>query len=169
MKHWLALAALICFGSNAAQAAVDVFSAQFSTYTYKTVSVSTFTPTPLFVGTLSGSVTAFFDIMGVRKELEVQNVDPSTTTFASCVMDISSNAVVGYLTANQIEYSIHPASSPYLGYAIPPIGLNPTSSWKPNPAVADPNGRFFVPWCLCYGVGKAASACNLEVYQRGSY
>lgn len=168
MKHWLALAALICFGSNAAQAAVEIYSVPYSSYTYKTVSVSTSTPTPLFVGTLGGTTTDFYDIMKSRRELEVQNVDGSSTTFAACVVDVSSSLAAGYLSANQIEYAVHPGSSPFAGSALPPSGLNPTFTWKPAVALQDNNNHWFVPWCLCYGVGKSASACNLEVIQKGS-
>ncbi len=168
MKYWLALAGLICFGSTSVHADQSIYQAPYSTYTYKTVVVSTYVPTPLFVGTLGGTTTDFYDIMKNRRELEIQDVDSSTTTFASCVIDISSNLPAGYLSANQVEYGVHPSTNPLLGSVIPPVGLNPTYSLKPSVDVGDGIGHYFVPWCLCYGVGKAASQCNLEVIQKGA-
>ena len=74
MKHWLALAALICFGSTASHAAIEIDEVINSSCTNVNVLVSSSVPTAL----ISSSTQ-----MNFRKVVEVQNLDATANLYVS--------------------------------------------------------------------------------------
>ena len=154
MKHWLALAALICFGSTATYAETDIRDVISSSETVITVLISSSVPTALFVGVLSGTTTQYLNIMGNRKTLDIQNIDPSTFTWTSCLIDVSSSLPAGYLAANQVQYG--PAPTNGIGRAIWPQG----QVWPTKLTASNGNGRYFIPWCKNNG-GVASSSVTV--------
>ena len=160
MKHWLGLAALICFGSATAQAEDAFKNVLSSSDTIITVSISSVTATPLFTPTLSGASTGFWLIMGSRKVLEVQNLDISSYTWVSCLPQAVALNQVSTTTLSMSTFA--PAVSSSLGKAIWPQG----GKWSPNLEASDGKGNYFVPYCLSIGGNKSV---NVGVEQGASY
>ncbi len=175
MKHWLGLAALICFGSATAQAGVDTQNVISSSDTIVMVAVSTITPTPLFAqyfnsallpGTTNLSLvpgtTGFLTIMPGRKRLEIQNIELSTNSWVSCMpcaqaLTLSSSTLA--LT------NACPAPSATQGKMI----LGAGGTWAPNLTDSNQNGKYFDPWCIAFSTSPNRGTLNLSIEQGASY
>lgn len=138
MKHWLMLAALICFGSPAAHADVGTYDVMNDSITINDVSISSYTAgtTALFTASLIGATTSFPTLMENRKVMEIQNVDSSNSAW--CRISLSSTSANGDLSL------VKPTSlSTTSGRKI-----SAGSSWILDLPSRDNTGRVFIPWCV---------------------
>ncbi len=165
MKHWLGLAALICFGSISANAQTQTYDIECDTVTSFTVSVTSYSTTggniALFSASLVGATTSFPLVMPSRKYLEISNVDTSSNTM--CSVDVIASTT----PANWLTYTQNTVLDSTHGKVLLPNGANP---WRLNLPPNQPNtGYPLIPICKSASSGAGGKSVSISVTQCGSY
>lgn len=154
MKHWLGLAALICFGSTAAMAYDETYDINCSSITSLSTG-ATSSYAPVFAASLQGAVTVYQNIMPNRKWIELDNLD--TTRYVMVAFGINPSTT----PANWLAYTDTSGISTSRGHLIAPA-----SYWRVGLTNYDTRGYPIIPVIL--NATGASGTAAVSVTQCGA-